>query len=95
MNKLVTCLAVLLLCHPRMTVAYDSGRPANLLSNPSFEEKADSGASGWKSRAWSGEKNARWSVGSPGRNGKRCVSIRSERGADAAWSTTVTVKPYT
>ncbi|MGA2258734.1 MAG: carbohydrate binding domain-containing protein, partial [Thermoguttaceae bacterium] len=95
MNNLIACVTVLLLFHPRIAVAYDPARSANLLSNPSFEETADSGVSGWKSRAWSGEKNAQWSVKSPGRTGKRCISIRSEKGADAAWSTTVTVKPYT
>ena len=68
---------------------------ANLLPNPSFEEKTAGGVAGWKSRAWRGKENARWSVESPGRTGKRCLSIGSEKGADAAWTTTVTVTPNT
>ena len=75
--------------------AQDSGPAANLLPNPSFEEKAGDGVQGWKSRAWRGKENVRWSVESPGRTGKRCVSIGSEKGADAAWTTTVPVKPNT
>jgi len=65
----------------------------NLLSNPSFEEETDDGVRGWSSRAWHGEQDCRWSVESPGRTGERCISIGSAKGADAAWTTTVTVKP--
>ena len=68
---------------------------ANLLPNPSFEEKTLGGVAGWKARAWRGKENARWSVASPGRTGKQCLSIGSENGSDAAWTTTVTVKPNT
>ena len=75
--------------------AQDSRPFADLLPNPSFEEKAGDSVSGWKSQAWGGKENARWSVDSPGRTGERCVSIGSEKGADAAWTTTVTVKPNT
>jgi alpha-L-arabinofuranosidase len=67
----------------------------NLLPNPSFDEGAAGGVTGWKSRAWSGADNARWTVESPGRTGRQCVSIRSERGADAAWTATVPVKRNT
>lgn len=67
----------------------------NLLPNPSFEEQARGGVRGWKSRAWSGEQNGRWQAESPGRTGAQCLSIRSEKGTDAAWTTTVTVQPGT
>jgi len=76
-------------------LAQDSGPAANLLPNPSFEEQAADGVRAWKSRAWHGEENGRWSVQSPGRTGNRCLSIRSEKGTDAAWTTTVTLKPNT
>lgn len=75
--------------------AKDSTLAANLLPNPSFEEKEGNGVKDWKSRAWAGKENARWSVESLGRTGDRCVSIESAKGADAAWTTTVTVKPNT
>ncbi len=66
---------------------------ANLLPNPSFEEREAQGAQGWTSRAWAGKDDARWSVESPGRTGRHCVSISSAKGADVAWTTTVPVKP--
>ena len=74
--------------------AGDSGL-ANLLPNPSFEEEAAVGVRGWKKRGWHGEEHCRWTLESPGRTGKRCVSIHSENGSDAAWTTTVAVKPNT
>jgi len=66
---------------------------ANLLPNPSFEESHADGVRGWRPRAWQGEEDGRWDVASPGRTGKQCLSIHSERGTDAAWSTTVRVRP--
>jgi alpha-N-arabinofuranosidase len=78
-----------------LALARDSGGVANLLPNPSFEEKEGDGAMSYNARAWAGKEDARWSVESPGRTGKRCVSISSGSGADAAWTTTVTVKPNT
>ncbi|UCG49964.1 MAG: hypothetical protein JSU94_09295 [Phycisphaerales bacterium] len=68
---------------------------ANLLPNSSFEERTADGVPGWASRAWAGQEDARWSVESPGRTGGHCISISSAKGADAAWTTTVTVKPAT
>jgi len=76
-------------------VARDPDQGANLLPNPSFEENGAGDVRGWESRAWRGEENCQWSVQSPGRTGNRCLSIRSENGADAAWTTTVTAKPNT
>ena len=72
-----------------------AGPTANLLSNPSFEDEAANGVVGWTSRAWRGQADARWSVGRPGRTGARCLTIRSEKGSDAAWTATVTVEPNT
>jgi len=74
-------------------VAQDSRPTANLLPNPSFEENQGDGVPGWTRRAWQGEENGRWDVASPGRTGKQCLSIDSEQGTDAAWSTTVAVAP--
>jgi len=73
----------------------DTTVESNLLPNPSFEETAGHDVPGWKSRAWAGEADAQWSVAAPGRTGKQCLSIRSEKGADAAWTATVTVQPNT
>jgi alpha-N-arabinofuranosidase len=67
------------------------GKVGNLLANPSFEQKAGDEVHDWKKRAWAGKADARWSLESTGRTGKQCVSIRSEKGSDAAWWTTVTV----
>jgi hypothetical protein len=79
----------------RPALAHDSAPSANLLPNPSFEAKAGDGVKGWRSRAWAGEANAQWSIGSPGQTGQQCVSISSKKGADAAWTATVTVEQNT
>lgn len=71
-------------------VAAPSG---NLLPNPSFETTEAEGVSGWKPRAWAGQADAAWTVERAGHLGSACVSIRSTKGADAAWTTTVAVKP--
>ena len=92
-SMLLGCLLAVGAAWPSM--AEESGVAANLLPNPSFEETAPGGVRGWKSRAWHGEENARWSVESPGKSGTRCLSIRSAKGTDAAWTATVTVKPNT
>ncbi|MEA3367114.1 MAG: alpha-L-arabinofuranosidase C-terminal domain-containing protein [Planctomycetota bacterium] len=89
----VLAFVALSLAMLRPARAQDSGLAANLLPNPSFEEKEADGVRGWTSRAWQGEENGRWNVASPGKTGTRCLSIHSERGTDAAWSTTVTVEP--
>jgi len=77
------------------TLAADAQPRANLLPNSSFEEPAGAGARGWSTHAWHGEQECRWSIGSPGRTGKQCVSIQSDQGADAAWTVTVAVAPRT
>jgi len=73
--------------------AQEAASAVNLLPNPSFEAKTADSVPGWTSRAWGGKDNAHWSVESPGRTGKQCLSISSEKGADAAWTATVAVKP--
>jgi len=82
---------VLSLAMLRPAGAQDSEPNANLLPNPSFEEKQTDGIRDWTPRAWQSEQNGRWTVVSPGRTGRQCLSIHSEQGTDAAWSTTVTV----
>lgn len=79
----------------RCSLAQDAEVGTNLLPNCSFEETTPDGVRGWKSRAWHGEANGRWSVASPGRSGERCLSIGSEKGTDAAWTATVTAAPNT
>jgi len=101
MRKIIMLtLAALLLAlhaaagHP-VSLARDAGPALNLLPNPSFEEKEGDGVRGWKTHAWAGADNTRWSVESPGRTGELCVTMTSAKGADAAWTTTVIVKPDT
>lgn len=77
----------------RPAAMQDSGALTNLLPNPSFEEASVGGIPGWKSRGWHGEPSGRWTVERPGRTGKQCVSLGSEKGSDAAWTATVSVKP--
>ena len=77
-----------------VAVAGETQTPTtNLLPNPSFEEKELDGVRGWTSQAWAGEEDGTWSVESPGRTREHCVSIASAKGADATWTTTVTVHP--
>ena len=70
-------------------------KPANLLLNASFEDKSANGAHGWKTQAWGGKDRVQWRVEESARTGKRCVSIRSDKGADAAWIAIVKLEPNT
>jgi alpha-N-arabinofuranosidase len=88
----ILALLVFSVAMSRLSVAQDFGTVGNLIPNPSFEENSAGAVRGWKPRAWHGEANGRWTVESPGRTGERCVSIRSETGSDAAWTTTVSVR---
>jgi alpha-N-arabinofuranosidase len=88
-------VVLLLAAVSRLARAQDSTPSANLLPNPSFEENGTHGVRGWRPRAWQGEADGRWDVELPGKTGKQCLSIHSERGTDAAWSTTVTAQPHT
>ncbi len=94
-TKTVVCvLQVLALLTSTVSAGEETqGQTANLLPNPSFEKESADGAYGWTPRAWRGKENAGWSVESPGRTGEHCISIASGKGGDAAWTTTVTVKP--
>jgi alpha-N-arabinofuranosidase len=95
-------LAALLLAPLAVPPARAADEPAataansgNLLPNASFEERAADDVSGWQSRAWAGQADAKWGVDAPGRTGTHCLTIRSEKGADAAWTATVTVTSNT
>ncbi|MBM4088724.1 MAG: hypothetical protein FJ276_04740 [Planctomycetes bacterium] len=99
-SRSLSRLALSLVCllsafQVRLLLAQNADEEGNLLPNPSFEEVAPVGVRGWKSRAWQGEEHAHWNVEPNGRNGGQCLSIGSEKGTDAAWTTTVTVKPNT
>jgi hypothetical protein len=95
MNTLYRLIPVLLvalsLTAPAQTRAEGSAANDNLLANPSFEQTKGDGVSGWKSEAVSSPGDVKYLVETPGRTGKRCVSIRSEKGAQAAWTTEATV----
>ncbi len=91
---LVLLAAVCVSAWPR-GVAGGAERAVNLLPNPSFENKTRDGVARWGSQAWSGKDGALWTIESAGRTGKRCVSIQSAKGSDAAWTTMVTVQPNT
>ena len=80
---------------PEWALAQAVEKAGNLLPNPSFEVAAGKDVPGWKSRAWAGDANAQWSIDAPGRSGKQCLTIRAGKGADAAWTATVAVKPHT
>ena len=100
MSHLSTCLVLSLVCllsafQMPPLLAQHADSEANLLPNPSFEEVAPVGVRGWRSRAWQGEEHAGWNVKPNGRNGGQCLTIGSEKGTDAAWTTTVTAKPHT
>lgn len=71
----------------------DSGPNANLLPNPSFEQAAGTGVAGWTSETLVPAGDVHCLVEGPGKTGLQCVSLRSEKGASAAWTTTATVIP--
>lgn len=91
----VVMLAALCAATPGAGTAQRSAPAANLLPNASFEVKGAGGVSDWATRAWQGESAGRWSVVSPGRTGGQCLTIRSDLGTDAAWSTTVAIQSNT
>ncbi len=78
------------------TAYADAVRPTgNRAPNPSFEQPAGNGVAGWVSQAWSGKEDVQRRVDTPGRTGKRCVSIHSRKGTHAAWTATASVWPNT
>ncbi len=66
--------------------------PPGMIRNSSFEQQIGSKPAGWEMQTYGGQ--AEFAHVREGRSGKRCVLITSERGADAGWLTTVTVKPH-
>jgi len=89
----VIALAVLVSSQAARTKGAE--KAANLLTNVSFEDGAANSARGWGTQAWSGKDRVLWQVEAPGRTGKQCVSIRSSKGADAAWIAKVSLEPNT
>jgi quinoprotein glucose dehydrogenase len=65
----------------------------NVLENGSFGERSDGNLPGWTTRAW-GRGKAEWLSEVAGRNDGQGVSIRSETGADAAWTSVVPVSKH-
>jgi len=72
-----------------------AAKAANLLPNPSFEETVAKNVSGWGTQAWSGKDRAVWRVEQSGKTGRQCVSIRSDKGSDAAWIAILSLEPNT
>ncbi|MGA1238806.1 MAG: alpha-L-arabinofuranosidase C-terminal domain-containing protein [Limisphaerales bacterium] len=66
----------------------------NLIPNPSFEQSTATAPSNWITRAWAGENQCTWHPHQPGHSGTNAVSITSDQGADAAWTTTVNITPH-
>ncbi len=83
---LALLLVALSVASARPARAQGSEPTANLLPNPSFEQTEGDGVSGWKSEAFGRSEDVQLSVEASGRTGKRCVSIRSGKGANAAWT---------
>lgn len=93
--RALAAAAAICLAAPVLAAAESTPPADNLLPNGSFETGQAQSVQGWDQRAWGGGEQARWTVESPGRTGRRCLSIQSVKGADAAWWTTVAVKPNT
>jgi hypothetical protein len=66
--------------------------PEGLLRNGSFETATGDEPAGWRQVTYGGQASFRYVEG--GRTGKRCVTISSERGADAGWLASVRVRPF-
>ncbi len=64
-----------------------------MIRNGSFEQARGDRPAGWRSNTWGGE--ASLSYASTGRTGTQSVLISSTAGADAAWSQTVSIEPFT
>jgi alpha-L-arabinofuranosidase len=79
----------------RSIAAHEVERAANLLPPLMSQQRLGALHQGWQPRAWSGKESVRWSDQSPGRNDKPCLAIGSQKGGDAAWTATVTVRPDT
>jgi alpha-N-arabinofuranosidase len=62
------------------------------ISNPSFEETDGKTPAGWKTARFGGR--ADFAVDTVAHTGQRSARITASEGADAAWTTIVSVKPY-
>jgi alpha-N-arabinofuranosidase len=62
-----------------------------LVPNASFETARGQRPEGWRPQTWGGA--AQFQYADIGQTGKRSVMISSEKGADAAWTISVPVKP--
>ncbi|MEQ8767833.1 MAG: ThuA domain-containing protein [Planctomycetota bacterium] len=72
-----------------------SGEPKpqpNLLANPSFEESENEAPSGWTFNQYGGR--AQGSLAEGGVTGKASIRITADRGADASFSQSVAVEPF-
>lgn len=75
-----------------LTVVPAGTMAENLIPNPSFEAAEQGKPTDWKTQAWNGK--AEFQYARIGHTGERSVVIISEKGADAAWHTTVAIRPY-
>ena len=87
-------LGLVLVAIPSSSLGQNSESAPNLLPNPSFEQTRIT-VEGWQTQAWHGGDAAFWAVESPGRSGQHCLTIRSEKGSDAAWIASIAVKTNT
>lgn len=93
-------LSALVSCRAKAPRAPDEfAGVTQFVANGSFEELDGTAPKGWTSRNWQRDGDAVFTVGPfaagpAAHGGDRCVAISSEKGADAAWLTTVPIKPY-
>ena len=91
--RIAFLLLLLSLAMKQAEAAQNSHQGDNFLSNPSFEELEGNGLAGWKQETLSQGEDAEWLIEEPGRSGARCVSIRSEKGANSAWTARAELEP--
>jgi WD40 repeat protein len=65
---------------------------STLIPNSSFEEGTGTRPEGWQTEVWRNS-SATFEWDKISKTGKRCVAITSQRGADAGWRTSVSVRP--
>jgi hypothetical protein len=87
MNTLYRIVFVLcVILASAVCLAADSWSNDNLLANPSFEKARGDKVDRWKTETLGPGKDVLWVADAAGRTGGRCVSIRSDKGAWAAWT---------
>ena len=93
MNSICRPLLAFTLAVALCAAAHAADSPApNFLPNPSFEQDAKGQPRGWKTAKWGGE--PAFEFAAVGRTGKRSLLILSDKGADASWTATVSVEPW-